>query len=330
MEIEEGGSLVLPEAVSDLLGSLDGIPAPVKRSFFKALGGLITGVADVPAAWLEGHAARIRSRTHGHQVVMSAAAKAAAAKATTDPALVDRALEYHANQLVRQQANREAVANHACDALRLSGSKNVEADASEGGAVPEVDEDWLLQFGDIASRKSKEDVQVILGRILAGEVMKPGSFAPITLEVLARLDQSSAQWFEHFCSLALVVPTQCPVVVLDKLGEDGKHSLSDDMFLHLQNYGLMSSVHQRSMNVDYYIDRIVTFGGQRMITSKCKRVVPEKFAMPPYLAEFSMAGAQLSEVIQPTFDREYALSLRDGLARWGVSLSFPDLTPGLE
>ncbi|MCC7165957.1 MAG: DUF2806 domain-containing protein [Rhodospirillales bacterium] len=331
MSDEKDNPLALPDGVVDALGSIDGIPAPIKQSFFKALGSLIAGLADVPTAWLEGQAARIRTRTQGHQAVMTAAAKAAALKAAEDPALVNRALEYHANQLVREQANREAVAQHASEAIRLAAPK-LEADQTTGDTTNhQVDDEWLSQFREIAAKKSKEEVQAILGRILAGEVIKPGSFAPITLEVLSCLDRETAQLFEKTCNWALgVEPNRWPVVVIDGLDADGKRSINDSTFFHLQTYGLMSSVYQKQLNVEYFRDRTTTLGGQKLMISKCERVESMKFLKGPSIAEFSLAGSQLYHVIPPTFDRQYAKYLRDGLARWGLALTFPDLSPGLE
>lgn len=326
----EERSLALPERVADALGSLDGIPAPIKRSFFRAIGNLITGAADVPAAWLEGKAAEIRTRTQGHQVVMAASAKAAAEKVAGDPALADRALEYHARQLVREQSNREKVAGFACEAIGEQASASDETVPPKDGQDREVDEEWLLQFSDIASRKSKEDVQIILGRILAGEVVKPGSFAPATLEVLARLDKETAQLFERLCRNALVGSNEWPFVIINQLGKTGEKELNSSALYHLQDIGLLNSVGQNSIIVEKFLNNKYLIAGVRVDLNKIEHSLGRSISLSPLVANFSQSGAQLRSVIKVEIDKSYAVNLRDGLARWGIGVSFPDLNPGLD
>src|ERR1700688_3307253 len=156
--MEEGGRLLTDEmpdglpAISDVIGDATGmlaaIPAPIKRNLLKALGALITGLAEVPAAYLEMKAAKLTTKKKGHEVVMAAAARSAAAAAGKSPEITERALAYFANDLVRGQDNREAVGREALQAaLSLLPPEPTKE-------IPTIDDDWLHQFRKLASSKS--------------------------------------------------------------------------------------------------------------------------------------------------------------------------------
>src|SRR6266487_2582548 len=90
-EFRESKALQL---VGDLVGQAAGLPLPpiVKKSMWKAIGGLIAGVFDIPVAWLESKSQAIRDDTAGRSLVADAAARAAAARFGADEKLVSRAV----------------------------------------------------------------------------------------------------------------------------------------------------------------------------------------------------------------------------------------------
>ena len=57
--------------------------------------------------------------------------------------------------------------------------------------------DWLDFFGDYAEKANAEAVRDLWGRVLAGEIRRPGTFSLYTLRILAELDQQVARWFEE-------------------------------------------------------------------------------------------------------------------------------------
>jgi hypothetical protein len=63
----------------------------------------------------------------------------------------------------------------------------------EEDATGEVEEDWLNTFGRLAEEKSSEELQALFGRILAGEIRKPGSFSLRTLQFIANLSKADAE-----------------------------------------------------------------------------------------------------------------------------------------
>jgi hypothetical protein len=83
---------------------------------------------------------------------------------------------------------------------------NIVAEASK--YLPEsvdkkpVEPDWLLRFFDDCQLISDENLQSIWGKILAGEVAKPGKYSRITLSILKNLSKDDALLLEKVASLA--------------------------------------------------------------------------------------------------------------------------------
>jgi Protein of unknown function (DUF2806) len=186
------------QVIGDVTNALDQLPAPIKRNLLSGLAALIIGIVDVPDSYLEMKAGEFKVRQQGHEEIMLAAARQAANLAGHAPEIGDRVLAYFANDLTKGQVNREAVAREAVQAAKLLPPAASVSDA------PPMDDDWLEQFRKLASSKSKPEIQAILGRILAGEAQAPGSFSPITLDVIAKLDQKVAQSFEQLVSYAII------------------------------------------------------------------------------------------------------------------------------
>src|SRR3546814_19471102 len=57
------------------------------------------------------------------------------------------------------------------------------------------DDDWMNRFMRFAEDASSERLQELFARILAGEVVRPGSFGAATLRAVSELDQSIANDF---------------------------------------------------------------------------------------------------------------------------------------
>lgn len=86
--------------------------------------------------------------------------------------------------------NIEAIVNQAASKL---------GDAT----VPdhEPDHDWIARFFGDVQDVSSEQIQTIWGKVLAGEVRRPGSTSLHALAILKNLDQEVASTFSRACSL---------------------------------------------------------------------------------------------------------------------------------
>ena len=107
--------------------------------------------------------------------------------------LVSRAQKRFLFQEMKKQQNLESVVSHAYTELK---------DVESVSDIP-VEEDWISEFFNCVANVSAEQMQILWGRLLAGEVKQPGSFSLRTLEVLKRLSTKEANIFEETAPFVL-------------------------------------------------------------------------------------------------------------------------------
>ncbi|WPZ35179.1 DUF2806 domain-containing protein [Thalassobaculum sp. OXR-137] len=174
------------EAIAD---SISGLPAPVETSFFKAVSHLIGSATAIPAAWLKRPAQAINDVTAARSTVSAVLAKGVAESALNDPAIMQLAMEIYLPSAVRKARNRVQIAQKAAEyTVDQVGKTN-----SSEAAPP--DDDWMNKFMRLADDASSEQLQNLFARILAGEVMRNGSFSLSTLRTVSELDKSTAEDF---------------------------------------------------------------------------------------------------------------------------------------
>lgn len=106
-------------------------------------------------------------------------------------ALIMRAKNRALFQQVKAQNNIESVVANASTELK----------AEESVSDNPVDEDWITRFFNIAKDVNSDDMQHIWGKILAGEVRKPGSFSLRTLETIRNISKTEAEIFSKIIPL---------------------------------------------------------------------------------------------------------------------------------
>lgn len=112
------------------------------------------------------------------------------ALAGEDSEIVCRAKMRLLSREIEGQMNVEAIAEHAL--LRLPGNVSDQP----------VSNDWKRRFFIGAENICDSDLQLLWGKVLAGEVATPGSYSLRTLEVLKHLSKEEAELFRIACSLA--------------------------------------------------------------------------------------------------------------------------------
>ena len=132
---------------------------------------------------------------------------------------------------IRRQQNIDAITQIAQEQL-----------PHEVSDVP-VDADWAARFFREAQDVSNLQMRLLWGKLLSGEVVKPGSFSHRTLAVVSNLGQSEAEKFETLCSMAVKIMGRGPLVVVKVGGASfiGKQpDLSFEDFVELQAAGLIT------------------------------------------------------------------------------------------
>lgn len=200
----------LPAQIADAVTS---IPRALIPSAVRALDRLVGAAVDIPVAWFEQQSAKINAKTESYKLVEASIAAAVASGAGTDPDMVQRAMNTLVRKEYRKQLNREAVAAAMVEDLRDSAGSSSDTVSTPPASL---DEDWLNVFERFAEDASSDRLQGLWGRVLAGEVRKPGKFSTRTLRFLSEFSQADALIFEEFTKdvfgpaapKALVIPAE--------------------------------------------------------------------------------------------------------------------------
>lgn len=104
-------------------------------------------------------------------------------------ALELRAMSRSRAEEVRYQANMEKIVGKAIPQL------------NEDSNPDQLDDDWIVNFFDKSRVVSKENMQDLWARILAGEANNPGSYSTRTVNSLASIAKSEAETFSRLCEL---------------------------------------------------------------------------------------------------------------------------------
>jgi hypothetical protein len=104
-----------------------------------------------------------------------------------------------------------------------------------------VNQDWTSRFFKECEDISDEQMQQIWARILAGEVARPGSFAPRTLSVTRDLTRQDADLFTRLCQFGWVIPSVgfAPVIHNIDAPELAAAKMSFAALTHLTSIGLV-------------------------------------------------------------------------------------------
>ena len=178
-----------------------GIPAPVRRNIFKAFSQLCSAAIDIPIAHFSGLADERRAVTAARIKLTETSAEQMAQQMQTDPEYARVAAEMFANKILREQVNLDKVSRQA--AIEIQETSKLTNQAEQEGSENTITDDWLNTFEIEARQKSSEEMQAYFGRVLAGEIRKPGSFSIRTVRILASLDQETATHFARLCSLCI-------------------------------------------------------------------------------------------------------------------------------
>jgi hypothetical protein len=110
---------------------------------------------------------------------------------------------YRTEEGKRKIENRALTTKAAVEEMR--------ANPAQEDAQEEIDDDWLNFFARVAEDKNSEELQSLFGKILAGEVKRPGSFSLRTLQIMAVISKSDAENLSKLLSFGIaqrIVPFQ--------------------------------------------------------------------------------------------------------------------------
>ena len=191
------------EIITDLVAdtAIPGIPAPVRRNLFKALGQFTSAAIDFPVAFLTGKADEQRAETAARIKLINRTAEHIARQMQIDPEYARVAVQKFGHRVLREQVNLDMIGQKTAKEIRDASDSIEQSVPEESGNT--INDDWLNVFETEARLKSTEEMQVFFGKVLAGEIRKPGTYSTRTVKILASLDQGVANQFARLCSMCI-------------------------------------------------------------------------------------------------------------------------------
>lgn len=105
------------------------------------------------------------------------------------------------------------------------------------------DHDWTARFFGEVQDVTNEDMQFLWAKVLAGEVVNPGSTSLRTLSVLRNLDQRTARLFVKLCSLSVTYFGAFEMRVLNLGNYDDGNGLAK----YGLDYGSLNDLHESEL-----------------------------------------------------------------------------------
>ena len=254
-------------------------------------------------------------------LILRAASERAANEVTggADPELALRAVSRLADEAVHTQRNLEQTIIKAVDETpRLCVS---------GDASGDIDDDWLSLWVRLAEMKTKEEMQELFAKVLAGEAHRPGNFSPKTLEVISVMTPDVANKFEILCRLSLCVPEESTFVVYEVGLRSSKFlrvgGLNFDDLLVMQSSGLLMSAAGTAYTFDEPLSELaLDYAGRPTVLRAREGNLQEP--LPSCI--FSPVGIELRRLIALEPISEYTTELKQILGAVGIDLVFDEDT----
>jgi hypothetical protein len=144
--------------------------------------------------------------------------------------------------LFRTEEDKRKLENRA--AAMKAALEDMDANPITVDASAEIDDDWLNLFVRLSEDKSSEELQQLFGRILSGEIRRPGSYSLRTVQLMSTISRQDADALSTLLSYALNgmilpfekgdngKPTDSERLLLEELGIAGHPSMVGGMVMN--------------------------------------------------------------------------------------------------
>ncbi|MBF6058012.1 DUF2806 domain-containing protein [Thiomicrorhabdus heinhorstiae] len=193
----------------------------------------------------------------------------------------------------KRQRNIESVT--AAAAIELANADDVPNE--------ELDEDWITRFFNSAQDVSSEQMQELWGKILAGEIKKPGQYSLKTLDFLKNLTKKDASQIEKVCKLALRYHHMSFIGINDKKWlEDQRAIVPGDHFA----LGELGVLYPTDLRIRMFrtpdVEEDYLLHGSFILSLK-RGEIKSEISLPMW--KFTVIGTELLSLLPPSDDLEY-------------------------
>ena len=198
---EDAGTDATELGVNTAVEAIAGVslPEPVRQNALKALGRLCSAIVEIPSAYLEGFADERRAVTEARKKLIETTATQIASRMEVDEEYARVAFRKYGQKIIREQVNLDLISEEAARQLKDTDNAHI------SGEVGQIDDDWLNHFEKEACQRSTEDMQLLFGKILAGEIRRPSSFSIKAVKIMGEIDTVAANLFKRLCSMCIVM-----------------------------------------------------------------------------------------------------------------------------
>ncbi|MDE0012889.1 MAG: DUF2806 domain-containing protein [Candidatus Poribacteria bacterium] len=337
------------DAVTNFISGLD--PSTLlARNASKALRQLCSAPKDWFDAYFEGKAAETLTESEGRVRIREEITDQIVQNIKVDPEYARRAGHKFAEKIIGEQLNLDNISTVAANELMNNESDNStnqdtnhpnetqSADSTNqnvnDGAETTINDDWLNNFETQARQVSTEDMRLRFGRLLAGEIEKPGSYSIKAVKTLGELDQNVANLFKKLCSLSTgLINASGNISSLSVL------NLEDDplSFHTLEKYGppyheiSVLQEYDLALNADFAYLNLEKFPallwhqGQNWIITAVDSNGDENQELQLFGIQFSHVGQELYSLVDQDPVPEYTEELKKFLAGQNLSLTEVDI-----
>jgi len=210
-----------------------------------------------------------------------------------------RTLQRVLNEETKKQENIESVIENSIPLIRNDSNPN------------SIDNDWLASMLEKAKLVSNDQMRVLWGKILAGEVNNNGSFSRKTLSIVADLEMKDAALFTNLCSFSFLIGAPTVIVMDIQNNIYNQYGINFGSLTHLESLGLINF-----NNLSGFIRQklpqsfMISYWG-RPITIKMPKEKDNDLHIGSVL--FTQAGRELCSICEATATNEI---LDYTLAKW--------------
>lgn len=165
------------------------------------------------------------------------------------------------------------------------------------------DEDWVTRFFNYAEEITSEEMQELWGRILAGEVKKPGTYSLKTLDFFRNISKYDASIVEDVSKFALNSGSNTFIAMCDKKWmQDERNIFAGHQF----DLGELGVVYPTDLQVRFFRDENVdeeVIVSENHILVIHRNEIKNELQLPIW--KYTKVGQELLSLTPKTYDQDY-------------------------
>lgn len=223
--------------------------------------------------------------------------------------LYERTCSRLLHQEMKKQENIENIVNSAKDIL--------EKEQEDTISTKDVNDDWLMRFFNSVQDISDKKMQLLWGKILAGEVKQPNSFSLRSLDAMTKMSKDEANLFERLSPYVINFGGAYVIINNDDLNE--KYSIAYGQVLMLDECGILDSSAMMSLNLEISEkkDCKIAYNSQLLIAS-----AKDERKIHVQIFKLTRSGIELLNIVGCHYNDDYFAEVAKILAKENREVSF--------